>query len=502
MSDINHLIVAAATAALALQSDSDSDSDSHSSDDSLEQDTSSNNEEREPKRRRGRTLNRETALNSSFNLRYLVPSLNDPDPNSPDSVWNDESALGRKFRTRFRLPFKMFDYFTKRYEKEYEVRAPTDATSKGVIGVPLLALGTLRILARDLTFDDLEDMNGISKETNRLFFHNFIGYLATLSNEFIHLPTTDVELKHVADFYRQLGLPGCAGSADCVHLFWDKCPTLLVSQCRGKEKFPSVVFQVVVSHTKRIMSISQIHMGCDNDKTIARHDSAISRIRSSTDIMKTSAFSYYRLDGTVGEAMGYYYIVDGGYHMWVELIAPFKHEPDGTIAELWSDTVESIRKDVECVFGMLKKRFMILKHPMRFPKQQTIEMVFLACSVLHNALCEYDSRDDWETRMEMRKLEDEESDVDGDSEEYRDRTLTCGRRKKPLDRVGLTRHMRRQLAIANAGDKRALGPDEEAADDDDDDVTISALEEYRQRRNLLVNHFTVASRKGEVIWFC
>jgi hypothetical protein len=102
----------------------------------------------------------------------------------------------------------------------------------------------------------------------------------------------------------------------------------------------------------------------------------------------------------------------------------------------------------------------------------------------------------------MRKLEDEESDVDGDSEEYRDRTLTCGRRKKPLDRVGLTRHMRRQLAIANAGDERALGPDEEAADDDDDDdVTISALEEYRQRRNLLVNHFTVASRKGEVIWF-
>ena len=126
--------------------------------------------------------------------------------------------------------------------------------------------------------------------------------------------------------------------------------------------------------------------------------------------------------------------------MWVELIAPFKHEPDGTIAELWSDTVESIRKDVECVFGMLKKRFMILKHPMRFPKQQTIGMVF--------------------------------------------------------------RHMRRQLAIANAGDERALGPDEEAADDDDDDdVTISALEEYRQRRNLLVDHFTVASRKGEVIWF-
>jgi hypothetical protein len=48
--------------------------------------------------------------------------------------------------------------------------------------------------------------------------------------------------------------------------------------------------------------------------------------------MKMSTFSCYHSDGTVGMATGYYYIVDGGYHLWVELIAPFKHEPDGTIA--------------------------------------------------------------------------------------------------------------------------------------------------------------------------
>jgi hypothetical protein len=146
----------------------------------------------------------------------------------------------------------MFDYLTKCYEREYDDCVVTDATLKGAYGVPLLTLGTLRmLLARHLMFDDLEDMNGISKETNRLFYHNFIDYLTLLSNEIIHLPMTDVELKHVSDFYSKLGLPGCAGSADCVHLFWDKCPTPLVRQCRGKGKYPSVVFQVVVSHPKR-----------------------------------------------------------------------------------------------------------------------------------------------------------------------------------------------------------------------------------------------------------
>jgi hypothetical protein len=43
---------------------------------------------------------------------------------------------------------------------------------------------------------------------------------------------------------------------------------------------------------------------------------------------------------------------------------------------------------------------------MRSPKQKIIEKVFLACSVLHNALCKYDGRDDWETRLEMKELED------------------------------------------------------------------------------------------------
>jgi hypothetical protein len=79
----------------------------------------------------------------------------------------------------------------------------------------------------------------------------------------------------------------------------------------------------------------------------------------------------------------------------------------------------------------------------------------------------------------MEELEDAESEVEDDDEEYREVTLRQGRRKKPLQRFGLTRHMRRQLAIENAGDERALGHDEEPEDDDDKDFTLSALAEYR-----------------------
>ena len=63
------------------------------------------------------------------------------------------------------------------------------------------------------------------------------------------------------------------------------------------------------------------------------------------------------------------------------------------------------QRDVECVFGIHRKRFLILKHPMRLRRAKSIEMVFLCCSVLHNMLVEYNGFDEWEDREEIRELE-------------------------------------------------------------------------------------------------
>jgi hypothetical protein len=66
------------------------------------------------------------------------------------------------------------------------------------------------------------------------------------------------------------------------------------------------------------------------------------------------------------------------------------------------------------VFGTLKKRFMILKHPIHLQRLENIEHIFLACAVLHNMLIDYDGCDHWEQSKEMKEIEDVESDVEGD----------------------------------------------------------------------------------------
>ena len=61
----------------------------------------------------------------------------------------------------------------------------------------------------------------------------------------------------------------------------------------------------------------------------------------------------------------------------------------------WSKQMESVRKDVECFFGHLKRRFAILRCSVEYQSQDAINNAFYACCILHNMLHEYDGRDIW-----------------------------------------------------------------------------------------------------------
>jgi hypothetical protein len=63
------------------------------------------------------------------------------------------------------------------------------------------------------------------------------------------------------------------------------------------------------------------------------------------------------------------------------MMCPFKFGDDTEPRMRWSKWIESLRKDVECVFGILKKRFMVLKYALRFRDIETIGKVFRTCCI-------------------------------------------------------------------------------------------------------------------------
>ena len=60
----------------------------------------------------------------------------------------------------------------------------------------------------------------------------------------------------------------------------------------------------------------------------------------------------------------------------------------------WSKWLESMRKDVECTFGIMKGRFRILKVGIRLQKIESVDRLWCTCCALHNMFLEADGLND------------------------------------------------------------------------------------------------------------
>ena len=98
-----------------------------------------------------------------------------------------------------------------------------------------------------------------------------------------------------------------------------------------------------------------------------------------------------------GNYKGVYLLVDNGYHKWVSLMPPMKVASKRSDVR-WSMWVESLRKVVECTFGIMKGRFRVLKAGIRLHGVEAADKIWLTCCALHNWLLDEDSTesDQWD----------------------------------------------------------------------------------------------------------
>jgi hypothetical protein len=82
-----------------------------------------------------------------------------------------------------------------------------------------------------------------------------------------------------------------------------------------------------------------------------------------------------------------YYLADGIYPEWavfVKSIILSISDKD----KLFAQEQEGERKDIERAFGVLKRRWCVLKRPARLYDRGQLENVVLACIILHNMIAE------------------------------------------------------------------------------------------------------------------
>ena len=175
-----------------------------------------------------------------------------------------------------------------------------------------------------------------------------------------------------------------------------RCPQWAHNIHKGyKLSVPARTYNATCDHSRRIIGSTFGHPGTWNDKTLILFDELICNVKNGT-IPDNFEFKLLQEDETknVKEVIykGVWFIVDNGYLSWSCTVPP---DNNATTYESirFSQWLESMRKDVECLFGIMKGRFSILRYGFRFHSIANCDKMWLTCCALHNLLLDVDGLD-------------------------------------------------------------------------------------------------------------
>lgn len=396
----------------------------------------------------------------------------------------NHTIQGKEFRRKFRTPPAVFDKIVELCKAigsntfDYN---PTDACGNPSIPLKLKVLTVLRTLACGSKFDEAADLSGyMSYSAISAFFKSFVREFSEKYKNVYIRPLTGDEMLKSMEAYSRLGLPGCVGSLDGTFIPWDRIPKHLHNLCKG-DKGKGLLYQVIVTHFKWVIDVDGSYYGSLPDSLTVKYNTFIEDLKDK----KIYKDLTYKIKTGLGvddyiELSSCYVIVDGGYIEWVETICGYPGAECNRTKFKFSDWIGSVRKDVECFFGILKNRFRFLKNPITLQNQDDVDYVFVTCCIINNMILAHDGLDKlWEEDVNWSTLNPHNNN--GDSNDNEDTVedynytpiLHDDENFKPVYVDSLIEGL---------------------------DVSIQRKLEFKTLRDLLANHLQIMYQQGLLRW--
>ena len=306
-------------------------------------------------------------MDCNYYRQFLCPEVR-------EQTYIQSNCRKSRFRSHFRVPLSLVDDLTSMFLERGWVQ-PTKhiRDHKLYVRTQLFIMCSLEHLGSRKPLQQFTTKTNMSLTEHTRFQKIFVDHLYEIKSEYIDYPSTFDQLKPILQEYYNKHLPGAGGSIDVVHVKWSKCPAGDYNKCKGKETFPSLAFECITDHRWRILGIAPVQYGARSDKHIVRLDPTVHLIKNAW--YKEVKWEHFDVVGERKVSTGIYLICDGGYLRWKTLIAPYKGAPTCGRRGHFNTNLESVRKDVECTFGILKKRWRILDYGIHYIDMYNCEKI-------------------------------------------------------------------------------------------------------------------------------
>ena len=264
-------------------------------------------------------------------------------------------------------------------ELEHRVNFIRKVDALGRCGVHPLQriIGAFRILRYGVAYDAVDELVGVSESTMQKTVIDFCtDFVEVFGAEYLREPTEE-DLKRILAVNESRGFPGCLGSIDFQDWPWKNRPVAWAGQFKGKSKKPMILMEAICDGELRFWHTSVGHPGSMNDLNVADKSQTMQRTLSGEFPPRIP----YTINGNVQDVP--YYLADGMYPSWALFVKSSKSATDRQVTA-FSRQQESVRKDVERAFGVLRSNWHVLERPCRMWYKDRAMTMLQACIVLHN----------------------------------------------------------------------------------------------------------------------
>jgi len=154
----------------------------------------------------------------------------------------------------------------------------------------------------------------------------------------------------------------------------------------GRYPKPTMAFIVLAGHNYQIFYCSQGYPGSQNDIQLVQQDKFMQELSNGT--YSPVPFWESKTQHGITVFMNGYCISDGGLPRHTLYMDPTNYD-FSWMQRVFCEWLESVRKDIECVFGQLKQRFKRLATSNISQDLKDVEYCFKACCAVHNMMLKY-----------------------------------------------------------------------------------------------------------------